>query len=394
MNSGEDGEGQKNSRRRFETLSTIVNAINSTLNIEVVLQIIMDNAIELMGAERGFIMLIDPTTYRLEFRVARNIDRKSLKSEELEISRSIVKQVYKDKTAALTHNAGDDPRFKHNPSVRKFDLRSVISVPLLVKGNCRGVIYLDNKYKNGIFSDDDLDFMKLFAHQVAMAMENARLEEEKALIKKLFTNYVSPEVVEEILERGGEFDLRGEKRVVTTFFEDVRGFTTLAETLPPNDLILQLLDYRQEMVDILFNFRGTLNKFLGDGIMGVFGAPLGDADDAERAVKAGIEMVDMSDKLNGMWKEVGMPEFRIGIGMDTGEALVGVMGCHERREYDVLGDVANTASRLEALNKEFGSSFLITEATYRCVKHFITCEDMGEVAIRGKSEKIRVYKVR
>jgi adenylate cyclase len=394
MDAGENGEDQKLNRRRFETLSTIVSAINSTLNIEVVLQIIMDNAIELMGAERGFIMMIDPTTYRLEFRVARNIDRKSLKSEELEISRSIVRQVFEKKTAALTHNAGDDPRYKDKPSVRKFDLRSVIAVPLLVKGKCVGVIYLDNKYKLSIFNDDDLDFMKLFAHQVALAMENARLEEEKALIKKLFTNYVSPEVVEEILERGGEFDLRGEKRVVTTFFSDIRGFTTLTETLPPSDLILQLLDYRQEMVDILFNFRGTLIKLLGDGIMGVFGAPLGDADDAERAVKAGIEMVDMSDKLNGMWKEVGMPEFRIGIGMDTGEALVGVMGCHERREYDVLGDVVNTASRLESLNKEFGSAFLITEATYRCVKHFITCEDMGEVAIRGKSEKIRVYKVR
>jgi len=393
MNRGDNEDGGRRSQRRLEALGNIVNAVNSALNIEAVLKIIMDNALELMGAERGFIMLIDPATNRLEFRAARGIDRKSLKSEELEISRTIVKQVFEKKAPVMTHNAASDPRYLDRPSVRAFGLRSVISVPLLVKGRCTGVIYLDNRFKLGIFNDDDLDFMKLFAHQVALAMENARLEEEKAAIQRLFTNYVSPEVVEEILRRGGDYDLRGEKRVVTTFFLDIRGFTALAETHDPNMFIWQLVDFRQEMVDILFNYRGTLNKFLGDGIMGVFGAPLTDSDDAERAVKAGKEMVEMSAKLNSFWKDEGMPEMRIGIGMHTGEALVGVMGCHERREYDVIGDVPNTASRIESLNKDFGSSFLITEATYQRVSHCITCEDMGEVAVRGKEEKIRVYRV-
>jgi adenylate cyclase len=394
MDSSDGQDGEKLNRRRIEALGTIVKAINSSLDLDVVLQMIMDRAMELIGAERGFIMMIDRASLRLEFKVARNIDRKTLKSEELEISRTIVGQVFAEKTAVLTHNAAEDPRYKNKPSVRAFGLRSLISVPLMVKGECRGVIYLDNRFKLGIFNDDDLEFMKIFAHQVALAMENTRLEEEKRFIKKLFAHYVSPEVVDEILKRGGEFDLRGEKRVVTVFFSDVRGFTSLSEKEQPHELFAQLQDLRQEMVDILFNYRGTLLKFLGDGTMGVFGAPLQEDDDAERAVKAGLEMLEMNQKLNTLWQEQGKPPLRINLGMHTGEALVGVMGCYERREYDVIGDVPNTASRLEAMNKDFDSSFLITEATYRHVKHFLACEDLGELPIRGKDEKIRVYKVR
>jgi adenylate cyclase len=380
-------------KNRFETLGSIVDVINSTLDISRILEMIMDNAMELMGAERGFIMLIDPRTEELNFKIARNIDRNTLKSDELEISRSIVHDVFREQKGILTHNAVQDPRYRNNPSVRAFGLRSVICVPLMVKGSCVGVIYLDNRFKLGIFSEDDLEFMKIFAHEIALAMDNARLEEEKAIIKELFKQYVSPEVADEILSRGEELNLRGEKRVVTVFFVDIRGFTTLSEKYPPRELINQFNEFAREMVDILFRHRGTLLKYLGDGLMAAFGAPLEEQNDAMRAVMAALEMQKRMELVNRSWEEQGKPPFRIGIGMNTGEALVGTVGCLERCEYTVIGDVCNTASRLEGLTKEYGCSFIISEATYACVRDHCSAQCLGTVAIRGKEEPVTIYKV-
>jgi adenylate cyclase len=380
-------------RNRIETLGSIVDVINSTLDISMILEVIMDNAMELMSAERGFIMLVDPRMEKLEFKIARNIDRKTLESGELEISRTIVHDVFKEHRGILTHNAAQDPRYRDNPSVRAFGLRSVICVPLTVKGCCVGVIYLDNRFKLGIFSDDDLEFMKIFAHEIALAMDNARLEEEKALIKELFKQYVSPEVADEILQRGDELNLRGEKRMVTVFFVDIRGFTTLSEKYPPRQLFNQFNEFAQEMVDILFRHRGTLLKYLGDGLMAAFGAPLREENDALRAVMAAREMLRRTEVLNESWSEIGKPPFRIGIGMNTGEALVGTVGCRERCEYTVIGDVCNTASRLESLNKEYGSSFIISEATYACVHDQSDACCLGTVAIRGKEAPVTIYRI-
>lgn len=381
------------SRNRFETLGSIVKVINSTLDFDQIIEIIMDNAMELMNAERGFIMLVDPCTYKLEFKIARNLDRKKLESEELEVSRTIVQQVFMTKRGSLTHNAAQDPRFMDNTSVRVFGLRSVICVPLIVKGECSGVIYLDNRFKLGVFNEIDLDFMKIFADEIALAMENSRLEQEKALIKELFKRYVSPEVAEEIIARGEEFDLRGEKRLVTIFFVDVRGFSALSEKIPPQELFSQLNEYDEEMVAVVFRNRGTLLKFLGDGIMVAFGAPLTEEDDARRAVKAGLEMLQQMDHLNDRWEKEGKPVLRIGIGMHTGEALVGTVGCYERREYSVIGDVPNTAARLEKLNKEYGCSFIMGESTYVQVKDFCSAESLGTVMLQGKNEPVSIYRV-
>ena len=391
-NSGGRTGGAKG--RRIEALGAIVDLINSTLDISVVLEMVMGHAMELMNAERGFIMLVDPLTYKLEFRVARNLDKKTLARPDLEISRTIVNQVFRTGCAMLTHNAVKDPRYENKPSVKAFGLRSVLCVPLIVKGKTVGAIYLDNRFKTGIFDDDDLEFMKVFSHDIALAMENARLEEEKKLIKDLFMHYVSPEVVEDILRRGPEFDLRGERREVTVFFLDIRGFTSLSEEKEPQELVPQLVDFRQEMVDVLFNYRGTLIKFLGDGTMGLFGAPLSYSDDPVRAVASGLEMLKESDRINELWEEEGRPALHIGIGMHCGPALVGNMGCYERREYDVIGDVPNTASRIESLNKEYGSSFLISGDLYEKVRHVYPCTFLGEVAIRGKKEPVPLYRVR
>lgn len=378
---------------RLNSIEKITDVINSTLDIELILEMIMNTAMKLMGAERGFIMMLDPCLFKLEFRIARNIDRKKLESEELQISRTIVEQVFRSKNSILTHNAAQDPRYMDNPSVKAFGLRSVICVPLMIKGECQGVIYLDNRFKFGIFTENDLDFMKIFAHETAMAMENARLEEEKSLIKELFKSYVSPEIAEEIIQRGTEFDLRGEKRVVTIFFVDIRGFSSLSEIVPPHDLFQQLNNLFEEMARIIFIHNGTLLKFLGDGIMAAFGAPLSEKDDARRAVFACLEILEKLKYLNKTWAQTGLSELEIGIGMNTGEALVGNIGCNERREYSVIGDVANTAARLEKLNKEYNCKFIISEDTYKEVKDICNAEFLGNVSLRGKSKPVSIYKI-
>ncbi|MDQ7822002.1 MAG: adenylate/guanylate cyclase domain-containing protein [Candidatus Eremiobacteraeota bacterium] len=381
------------SKNRFDTLGSIVNVINSTLDIRKILELIMDNALELMEAERGFIMMVDQQADILEFKIARNLDRKKLESDELAISRTIVKEVFSGQKAVLTHNAAKDPRYKNNPSVKAFGLRSVICVPLLVKGECLGVIYLDNRFKKGIFQEEDLDFMCIFAHEIALALENAKLEQEKAFIREVFTHYVSPEVAEEIIKRGSEYDLQGEKREVTVFFADIRGFSTISEAAAPHDLFSQLNEFFEEMIAITFRKQGTFLKFLGDGFMVAFGAPLSHSDDAIRAVQAAMEMRQHVELLNRKWEKEGRPPFLMGIGIHTGEAMVGNVGCRQRREYTVIGDVPNTASRLENMNKEFQSTIILSEATYRKVRDFCTALPRGPVTLRGKTEPVSIYVV-
>lgn len=384
-----------NSRdRRFEVLSSVLELINSSLTLEEMLEKTMKNAVDLMAAERGFIMMYDEESEKLSVKTVCNLKNRELESEALRISRTIVQDVFKTKTGILTHNALQDPRFKDNASVISFGLRSIIAVPLIVKGSCAGVIYLDNRLKKNIFDEKDLDFMSVFAHEVAIALENSRLEYEKNYIRQLFRHYVSPDVAEELIQNGLEINLRGEKRTVTVGFVDIRGFTALSEKSEPQALFRQINEFFEEMVAVVFYRSGTLLKFLGDGFMMAFGAPVQSECDEEQAVLAALDMLEKLRELNAKWLREGKETLDIGIGVHCGEAMVGTVGSTSRREYSVVGDVPNTASRLEALNKDYKSRLIISEAVFRkcALPHLF--REIGKIGLRGKKEKIKIYRLK
>jgi class 3 adenylate cyclase len=214
---------------------------------------------------------------------------------------------------------------------------------------------------------------------------------ERDRVKEIFGRYIATQVSDRILK--GEVNLGGEARVVTILFSDIRNFTGMAEQMTPHQVVTFLNDYFSEMVEAVFEQGGVLDKFIGDGLMAVFGS-LGDQPDHPvRAVRAALRMKALLGKINAERAAVGKPPVQIGIGIHTDEVIVGNIGSTRRLEYTVVGDGVNTSSRVQALNKEFGTTILITDATYGAVRDQFDCRAMPEHAIRGKQQVLHFYEV-
>ncbi len=223
---------------------------------------------------------------------------------------------------------------------------------------------------------------------------NYRLEgREKKKLRRLFQRYVSPEVVRQLVECPEDLALEGERREVTVLFSDIRDFTTRSEQTAPETLVLCLNRYLSVMVEIIHRHGGMVDKFIGDAIMAVFGAPLPVEDHARRAVDAALAMQAALRQLNRKFSSDGIPELTIGVGIHSGEAIVGNIGSPERMEYTVIGDTVNVASRIEGLCKRFGSSVLVSEATRTAAEGDVAFESVGEAMLKGRKEPVAIYRV-
>ncbi len=366
---------------RLETLARVIRVINSLTDLDSALEILMDHVIELVGAERGFIMLVDADG-ALQFRTARNFSKQTLyEDENFQVSRSIVFRVFASGQAVQTSNAQADERFQAALSIREYGLRAVMCAPLTMQGKQMGVLYVDNRIRLGAFEDEDLDFLQTFADQAATGLERAWLAQESNRIRGLFSRYVSPEVVDEILARPDEA-LTATRRRVTVMFTDLRGFSKMAEELAPDELMSVLNAYYEEMGEIIFAYKGTVLSYLGDGLLAVFGAPLELPDQEARAIRCAREMVSRASESQGM---------RIGVGLATGIAVLGDLGNLRRREYTVLGDPVNTAARLEKLTKAKGHPVLADHET--CQRAQLGGTNLGGVQLDGKSQPVVVWAV-
>jgi len=216
---------------------------------------------------------------------------------------------------------------------------------------------------------------------------------QREVLKGSFARYVSSHVMENILKEGESIALSGERRKVTVLFSDIRGFTSLSENMRPEEVVSHLNEYFERMVDIVFRNKGTLDKFIGDGIMAIFGAPQDDEHQEEHAIMAALEMRRELDVLCGKWEQEGRPKINIGIGVNTGTAIVGNIGSMQYMEYTAIGDTVNLASRLEVLTKELGANILISEYTYVTVRNLFKTERIKDISIRGRADLIAVYSV-
>lgn len=223
--------------------------------------------------------------------------------------------------------------------------------------------------------------------------EMAAALSERDFVKSAFARYVSQQVADSILIDGINPEIHGERRKITVLFCDVRGFTTISEKLTPEEVVQVLNIYLEKMVDIIFRHGGTLDKFLGDGLMAIFGAPLEDNYQEENALKAAIEIRIELVKLNEIVQARHGLELAIGIGINSGVAIVGNIGSSQRMEYTAIGDTVNLAARLEAKTKEVHSNILVSEYTYNAVRGAFNFEFTreGAVSVKGRSDEVVVY---
>ena len=217
---------------------------------------------------------------------------------------------------------------------------------------------------------------------------------EKRYLKRAFAHYVPPTVVDDLVADTDKLRLGGEKRELTVLFSDIRGFTTLSEAMAPEDLVKLMNEYFTVMTEKVFQQRGSLDKYIGDAIMALFGAPVAEPRHAACACRAAIEMVRALQPLRESWRARGIPSIDIGVGINTGPMVVGNMGSASRFNYTVVGDAVNLASRIEHLNKEYGTSILLSEYTYEPVKdEFRAAREVDMVRVRGRAQPVRLFEL-
>jgi len=218
-------------------------------------------------------------------------------------------------------------------------------------------------------------------------------EREKRKIRGAFQYYLNASVINEMLKDPAKLKLGGDKKDLSVMFSDIRGFTSISEKLAPQALVSLLNEYLTAMTNQVFKYDGLLDKYIGDAIMAVYGAPLSQPDHARRACLTALDMMKELKKLQDKWKAEGRPELSIGIGINSGDMVVGNMGSDMRFDYTVMGDMVNLASRLEGTNKEYGTSIILSEYTYETVKNDMCCRELDFVRVKGKVRPVRIYEL-
>jgi len=313
----------------------------------------------------------------------------------MRVPRSIAQRAVTDRAPIVTENAVADERFKSG-SVMLQAVRGAICTPLLGAGErVLGVLYVDTLTAEAPFSDDDATLLFAFGGLAAVTIGNVRLAEEvrrENEVRANFERFFAPNVAARIARERGVIGLGGERREATILFSDVRGFTAIAERMRPEDLAHHLTDYFTEMTDLVFEHGGTLDKFIGDALLAVWGAPISAADDADRALRAAREMQERLDALNRHWRSAGRPPLAIGIGLSAGEVFAGYLGSARRLEYSVMGDPVNVASRL--CDDAGPGEILLDQAILDRASSPPEVERAAEVAVRGKTKPVIVYRLR
>lgn len=218
-------------------------------------------------------------------------------------------------------------------------------------------------------------------------------ERERKKVRSAFQQYVSPGIINQLLQRPELLRLGGEEKELTAMFCDIRGFTTISEELSPSALVDLLNEYLSEMTEVIFRHWGTLDKYIGDAIMAFWGAPYPQPDHAERACLAGLEMLQALGRLQSRWEVQGRPRMDVGIGINTGPMLVGNMGSRRRFNFTVMGDNVNLASRLEGLNKTFGTRLIVSETTCQAVQPKMLLRELDLIRVKGKNKPVKIYEL-
>jgi adenylate cyclase len=378
------------SQQKLATLLEVSKGLTRAVDVDTILAKIVGYAYQTLDVDRVAILLLDEHD-ELVPKIAR--DKRGADAPRT-VPQSIARQAVLDKVALLTDNAGEDERFGGQSIVMQ-QVRSAICAPLIgSEDRVLGVLYVDNPSVAHRFSDDDLEFLVAFAGIAAIAIENSQFAERirrEALVRSNFERYFAPQLAERIADSAEATKLGGDKRPVAVLFSDIRGFTPLSESMKPDEIAKLLTEYFTEMVECVFRHGGMLDKFIGDAVMAQWGAPLANPDDADRAMRAAIDMMAALEELNARWRAQGRPTLEIGIGLNYGEAFAGNIGSERRLEFTVIGDTVNTASRL--CSAAGPGEILLSDGMRRALASPPALEERPPMDLKGKSQSLPVYRV-
>lgn len=315
-------------------------------------------------------------------------------ARKLSIGRTITRKVMKDRVALLSQDAASDEEFSGVDSIVSQGVRSTICAPLVAETRVHGALYADRLDPFAAFKPDDLELISAVAAQTAIAVENARAHERLAreeVARANYSRFLPEYVVKQMLDNPESFKLGGINQTITVLFADIRGFTRISEHAPPEKIVGLLNRYFSAMTDIIFAHGGTLDKYLGDGLMALFGAPTTTPEDASNALNAAVAMQRRILGINEELRAEGLSEIGVGIGLHTGEVTVGYIGSERRSEYTAIGDAVNTASRLESNAR--GGEILISEATSKAAGNRYKLEAREPIMVKNRQQPVRLFEV-
>jgi adenylate cyclase len=315
-------------------------------------------------------------------------------ARKMTIGRTITRKVMKDRVALLSQDAAADEQFAGVDSIVSQGVRSTICAPLFTESGVHGALYADRLDPFSAFKPDDLELISAVAAQTAIAVENVRAHERLAkeeVARANYSRFLPEYVVKQMLENPESFKLGGVLQTITVLFADIRGFTRISEHAPPEKIVQLLNRYFSAMTDIIFAHGGTLDKYLGDGLMALFGAPTVTPKDAANAIAAAVAMQRRMLSINDELREEGFPEIGIGIGLHTGEVTVGYIGSERRSEYTAIGDAVNTSSRLESNAK--AGEILVSEVTAKAAHSRYQLTAREPISVKNREQPVPLFEV-
>lgn len=378
-------------RRDYERLRgawELMQKLAGHTTAESLLENAIDALIEMFSAERGVAMLRD------EHGLLRRAAQRSKTAESAVVSDTLVSEVLQNRCAVISRDALTDDRFSGSKSIVASGVRATMAAPLIHENNILGVVIIDSSKSLVAFHDQDLEVFETAARQVALSLHTLQLAEsvrEKEAMRERFERLVTPSLAAQIADGSLSVDRQGREREVSVLFSDIRGFTSMSERQDATTLVGLLNTYFEDMVDIVFEYEGTLDKFIGDAVMAIFGAPADQPDHAERAVKAAVKMQQrLHELIHGNPPRLSVP-FEVGIGVNTGSVVAGFLGSPMALDYTVVGDVVNTASRI--CGAAPAHKVLIGEATRAQLRGPWQLTEIDAIEAKGKRDRVAVYDV-
>ncbi|MBS2027254.1 MAG: FHA domain-containing protein [Deltaproteobacteria bacterium] len=387
----EDMEQLREEYRRLQVALEFQEGITIDKGVDALLEQILTFAHTTLKADNGAILKRAEKGFE-----ASHIKQRNPNAAGFTVSDTLLEQVATTRSALLIQDVDVDPRFSAAQSIVSQGIKCAMGVPLITKGNVRAVLYLDILQRTHSFTDTDLKLLNAIAIQAAYTLENAELVaqvEQEAAKRANLARFLSPALVEEA--QGGDLDLHtsGKSTDITVLFSDIRGFTTMSEKETPENVVAMLNEYFEIMVEIVFKYGGTLDKFIGDSIMALWGTPKKRPDDAENAVRAALEMQQRMVPFNRGRVAAGKAAIYMGVGINSGQAVVGSMGSSRRSDYTAIGDAVNLASRL--CHEARANEIIISATTQKLLPKdtFDLDTSLPPAKVKGKEKPIPIARV-